>query len=146
MNEVALSLDTIGTGVAAIALYAILGTLLMVVGFYAIDWTTPGPLRQFVRAGNPNAALITAAGLVAMALVIVVAIWASSGDLVTGLATSAIYGLVGIVVQAASVRFLEIVVNIDIGESLARPNFTADALVVAGAHLAIGLVVAVAII
>lgn len=138
-------LSGVPEGIAAIVLYALLGLVLMVLAFYVIDWTTPGKLRDFVRGGYPNAALITSSGLLAMALVVVVAIWQSFGDLGTGLATAAIYGVVGIVVQALAVRFLELVVNINIGESLQREAFTSEAWVVAGAHLAIGLVVAASI-
>jgi len=138
-------LSDVPRGIAAIVLYALLGLVLMVLAFYVIDWTTPGKLRDFVRGGYPNAALITGSGLIAMALVVVVAIWHSYGDLGQGLATTAIYGVVGIVVQAAAVRFLELVVNINIGDSLKREVFTSEAWVVAAAHLAIGLVVAVSI-
>ena len=48
-------------------LYAAVGLVLMVIGFYAIDLTTPGPLRQMVKQGRPNAVVISAAGIVSMA-------------------------------------------------------------------------------
>lgn len=44
----------LGRGVSAVVLYSILGLLLMIIGFHAIDFTTPGPLRKMVRAGNPT--------------------------------------------------------------------------------------------
>lgn len=43
-------------GAAAIWLYAAVGFVLMTLGFFVLDWTTPGPLRQMVRAGLPNCA------------------------------------------------------------------------------------------
>ena len=52
----------IGRGVGAILLYAVLGVLLMLVGFWAIDLTTPGKLNRMVREGLPNAVLVTGAG------------------------------------------------------------------------------------
>lgn len=136
----------LGRGVGAIVLYAIVGLLLMVLGFYAIDWTTPGHLRTLVREGRPNAAIVTAAGMVSMALIIVLAIYSSSGKLVEGLIYTTIFGLVGIVAQVFSVRFIELVTGIDIGEVLAEKRFTPEVLVVAAAHVALGLVVAVAIL
>lgn len=51
----------VGHGLGAIVLYAIVGLVLMVVGFYAIDLATPGPLRTMVNAGKPNAIIVTAA-------------------------------------------------------------------------------------
>ncbi|MFF0814292.1 DUF350 domain-containing protein [Rhodococcus sp. NPDC003318] len=138
--------NTLGRGVSAIVLYAILGLALMVLGFFAIDWTTPGHLRTLVREGRPNAAVVTASGMVSMALIVVLAIYASSGRLVEGLIYSGVFGLVGIAAQVISVRLVELVTAIDIGEVLVRDRFTPEVLVVAAAHVALGLVVAVAIL
>jgi uncharacterized membrane protein YjfL (UPF0719 family) len=136
----------IGAGVGSIVLYAILGVALVLVGFYAVDVTTPGKLNELVRAGAPNAVAVTAAGMVSMALIIVTAIWVASGRLSEGLLNALVYGLVGIVVQVAGVRLLEWVTGIDIGQVLRADQYTPSVLVVCGAHLALGLVVAVAII
>ena len=65
----------IGRGVGAILLYAVLGVLLMLLGFWAIDITTPGKLNRMVREGLPNAVLVTAAGMVSMAFIVVTAIY-----------------------------------------------------------------------
>ena len=46
--------SVIGSGIGAILLYAVLGVLLMLLGFYAVDLTTPGPLNRMVRAGGPT--------------------------------------------------------------------------------------------
>ena len=61
----------LGRGVGAILLYAVIGTLLMLVGFWAIDLTTPGKLPAMVRGGLPNAVTITSAGMLSMAFIIV---------------------------------------------------------------------------
>jgi uncharacterized membrane protein YjfL (UPF0719 family) len=136
----------IGGGIGAIVLYALLGLLLMLLGFYAIDLTTPGKLNRLVRDGRPNAVAVTAFGMLSMAFIIVVAIYGSSGRLQEGLLAALIYGLVGIVVQAVAVRILEWVTGIDIGGVLAAEERRPEAFVVCAAHLALGLVVAVAIL
>ncbi|MBB5911641.1 hypothetical protein BJY24_000508 [Nocardia transvalensis] len=135
----------IGHGIGAIVLYAIVGLALMLIGFYAIDITTPGPLRKMVAAGNPNAVVVTASGMVSMALIVVLAVYSSSGKLSEGIIAAAIYGLLGIVVQVVSVRVLEWVLGIDIGDLLHAESYSVQSLVVAAAHLGLGLVVAVAI-
>ncbi|WP_199440707.1 DUF350 domain-containing protein [Umezawaea beigongshangensis] len=135
----------IGRGVGAIALYAVVGLLLMVVGFYAIDWTTPGKLSVLVRTGAPNAVIVTAAGLFSMALIVVVAIYSSAGRLDEGLLSALIFGFVGIVVQVLAVRLLEWVTRLDIGPLIESEKFAPASVVVAAAHIALGLVVAVAI-
>lgn len=137
--------SAIGRGVGAIALYAIVGLLLMVFGFYAIDWTTPGKLSTLVRDGAPNAVIVTAAGLVSMALIVVVAIYSSAGKLDEGLLSALIFGLVGIIVQVLAVRLLEWVTKLDIGALIQSQRFAPASVVVASAHVALGLVVAVAI-
>ena len=136
----------IGRGVGAILLYAIVGVLLMLLGFYAVDVTTPGKLYRMVRDGLPNAVLVTAAGMVSMAFIVVVAIYASSGALAEGLLATLIFGLVGIVAQVGGVRLLEWVTGIDIGAVLKAEQLQPQAFVVAAAHVALGLVVAVAVL
>ena len=76
---------SIGRGIGAMWLYAAVGLVLMVIGFYAIDLTTPGPLRQMVKQGKPNAVVISAAGIVSMAFIVVLAIYSSGGRLAEGL-------------------------------------------------------------
>jgi uncharacterized membrane protein YjfL (UPF0719 family) len=135
----------LGKGIGAIALYAIIGLVLILLGFYAIDWTTPGKLSDLVRTGKPNAVVVTSAGLVSMAFIIVVAIVNSATDLTAGLITSLVYGLIGIVVQVVAVRLLEWATRIDIGGMIQSERFSPASVVVAAAHLALGLVVAVSI-
>ncbi|MCX6464663.1 MAG: DUF350 domain-containing protein [Pseudonocardiales bacterium] len=139
-------LGVLGLGVGAILLYAVLGVLLMLLGFYAVDLTTPGKLNVMVREGRPNSVVVTAAGMVSMALIVVTAIYTSSGFLTEGLIQTLVFGLVGIVAQVGAVRLLEWVMRIDIGSVLAAERLQAQSFLIGAAHLAIGLVVAFAII
>jgi hypothetical protein len=138
--------NVLGRGVGAIVLYAIVGLVLMVIGFYAIDLTTPGPLRKMVDAGKPNAIVVAAAGMVSMALIVVLAIYASSGKLVEGLVGSAIFGLVGIVAQVVMMRVATLVLGIDMNALFEADEFNYESLMVAAAQFALGIVVAVAIL
>ena len=132
--------------VGAILLYALVGLLLLLLGFFAIDLTTPGKLNRLVREGRPNAVVVTGAGMVSMAFIVVTAIYSSSGTLVEGLLGALIFGLVGIIAQVGGVRLLEWVTGIRIGAVLRSELLEPEAWVVAAAHVALGLVVAVAII
>jgi hypothetical protein len=136
----------IGRGVGAILLYALLGVLLMLLGFFAVDLTTPGKLYLMVREGLPNAVIITAAGIISMAFIVVTAIYQSTGVLLEGLLGALIFGLVGIVAQVGGVRLMEWVTGIDIGACLRAETVKPQAYVVSAAHVALGLVVAVAIL
>ncbi|MDT5351311.1 MAG: hypothetical protein QOH91_4598 [Mycobacterium sp.] len=138
--------NVLGRGVGAIVLYSIVGLVLMIVGFYAIDLTTPGPLRKMVDAGKPNAIVVAAAGVVSMALIVVLAIYASSGKLVEGLVGSAIFGMVGIIAQVVMMRIATLVIGIDMEALFDADGFSYDSLMVAAAQFALGIVVAVAIL
>lgn len=132
-------------GIGAILLYAIVGLVLMLVGFYAIDFTTPGKLSELVRRGLPNAVIVTASAMVSMAFIVVVAIFTSAHDLTAGLITSLVYGLVGIIAQVLAVRMLEWVTRLDVRSTIEHEEFAPASFVVAAAHIALGLVVAVAV-
>lgn len=138
--------SSLGRGVGAILCYAVLGLALMLLGFFAVDVTTPGSLREMVADGRPNAVLVSASGMVSMAFIVVLAIYSQSGKLSEGLIAALIFGLVGIVAQVISVRIVEWVLGIDIGALLKDPNYTPAAAMVAAAHVSLGLVVAVAIL
>jgi hypothetical protein len=89
---------------------------------------------------------VSASGLVSMALIVVVAIYISGGGLLTGVINTVVYGLVGIVAQVLVVRGLEAVSRLDVGACLHDEYYTPVSAMIAGMHLALGLVVAVAII
>ena len=132
-------------GAGAILLYGVVGLVLMVAGFYAIDLATPGQLSKLVTRGLPNAVIVTASGLLSMAFIVVVAIYNSASDLAGGLISSLVYGLLGVAVQVLAVRLLEWVTRIDVGSTIESEKFAPASVVVAAAHLGLGLVVAVAI-
>jgi hypothetical protein len=138
--------NLLGRGVGAILLYAVVGLVLMLVGFYAIDLASPGPLRKMVDEGKPNAIIISAAGIVSMALIVVLAIIASSGKLAEGLIAAAVFGLVGIAAEVVMVRVATIALGIDMHVLLASDEYNHEALMVAAAQFALGMVVAFAII
>ncbi|MDT7800445.1 MAG: hypothetical protein QOI78_3878 [Actinomycetota bacterium] len=149
MNTTLALSDTFGSdlvrGIGAILLYGVIGLLLMFAGFYAIDWTTPGKLSKLVHAGLPNAVIVTASGLLAMSFIVVVAIFNSASDLTEGLITSLVYGLLGIIVQVVAVRLLEWATRIDVASTIESEKFAPVSIVVAAAHIGLGLVVAVGI-
>ena len=135
----------LGQGVGAIALYAVVGVILMLIGFYAIDFTTPGKLSELVRTGKPNAVIVTASGMLSMAFIIVFAILNSANDLTAGLIQSLVFGFIGLVAQVLATRLLEWIARFDVGDTIEQDGFAPVSVVVAAVHIALGLVVAVAI-
>ncbi|KUH38827.1 MULTISPECIES: DUF350 domain-containing protein [Streptomyces] len=91
-------LESAGTAV----LYGLVGFAVMVAGFVALDWVTPGKLFHVVwTERNRGAAVLLAGQTVAVGLVIEQSIRASESELGLGLGllSTLLYGLAGVVVM-----------------------------------------------
>ncbi|MED7922614.1 DUF350 domain-containing protein [Nonomuraea sp. LP-02] len=140
-------LETLARGSGAVASYAAVGVLLMIVGFYVIDWATPGKLSEIIRTErNPNATLLASSAMAAVGLIVAASIWASGGRLAEGLAGTAVFGLVGIVVQTVAMLVFDRIVGISVRDLVQEPELQPGARLLAVTHVAIGLITAVAVI
>jgi uncharacterized membrane protein YjfL (UPF0719 family) len=103
--------DVLVQNVVSTLLYFVVGVVILIAGFAMIDALTPGRLRRQVFVERrPNAVVVTAATDVALTLVIVSAIVASSDKLGQGLVDTVVYGLVGVGLQGVALVVLEAVV------------------------------------
>jgi uncharacterized membrane protein YjfL (UPF0719 family) len=140
-------LETLARGAGAIAAYAAVGVILLIVGFYVIDLATPGKLSEVIRTQrNPNATLLATSALAAVGLIVAASIWSSGGRLGEGLAGTAVFGLVGIVVQTIAMLAFDKVVGISVRDLVKESELQPGARLLAVTHLAIGLITAVAVI
>jgi len=140
-------LEVLARGAGAIAAYAAVGVILLIVGFYVIDWATPGKLSEVIRTDrNPNATLLTTSALAAIGLIVAASIWSSGGRLAEGLAGTAVFGLVGIVVQTVAMLLFDRIVGISVRDLVKEPELQPGARLLAVTHVAIGLITAVAVI
>ncbi|NRQ31097.1 DUF350 domain-containing protein [Nonomuraea sp. NN258] len=134
-------------GAGAIAAYAAVGVILLIIGFYVIDWATPGKLSEVIRTErNPNAALLATSAMGAIGLIVAASIWSSGGKLVEGLAATAVFGLVGIVMQTLAMLAFDRVVGISVRDLVKESELQPGARMLAVTHVAIGLITAVAVI
>ncbi|WP_433421852.1 DUF350 domain-containing protein [Microtetraspora malaysiensis] len=139
--------EVLGNGALAIGAYAVLGVLLLVAGFYAIDLATPGRLSRLIREErNPNAAALAAAGLVAVGLIVAASIWSSGGALREGLIATLVFGLVGIAVQTIAMIAFDRVVGIPVRTLLAETTLQPATIMLSATHVVIGLITAVAVV
>ncbi|MFC5814328.1 MULTISPECIES: DUF350 domain-containing protein [Nonomuraea] len=140
-------LETLLRGAGAIASYAAVGVILMIVGFYVIDLATPGRLSEVIRSQrNPNATLLASSAMAAVGLIVAASIWSSGGRLAEGLAGTAVFGLVGIVVQTLAMLLFDRVAGISVRDLVKEPELQPGARLLAVTHVAIGLITAVAVI
>ena len=133
-------------GVVAALLYFAVGVSVLVIGFLALDALTPGDLREQVYTlRHPSAAVLLVANHVALAGVVVTAIATSSQGLGQGLLSSAVFGLLGVVLQGASLRLLDLVVPGQLRAIVTEPELSGAAWAAAASMLAIGAGTAVAL-
>jgi uncharacterized membrane protein YjfL (UPF0719 family) len=139
--------EALGRGVLAIVCYAFLGLLLLLLGYFVVDWTTPGKLGAVIRGErNPNAAMLAASGLAGVALIVVAAIFTSGGNLVEGLTETLVFGLVAIGAQALASLVFERVIGMDPRTLMSEATLSPAAVLVGVARVAIGLITAFALI
>ena len=135
-------LDGIGVSLA----YFGVGALVLAVGFVVLDLLTPGSLRHHVFVDHrPNAAALHAASAVALAIVVVTVMTNASDSLAEGLVDVVVYGLLGVVFQAATLVILELLVPGRFRDLVAAPRFSTSMLAVAATLLAVAAVNAAAI-
>ncbi|MBB2913235.1 uncharacterized membrane protein YjfL (UPF0719 family) [Streptosporangium becharense] len=139
--------EHLGLGALAIVSYAVLGVLLLIIGFYVIDLAIPGKLSKMIKEDrNPNATLLTTSGLAAVGLIVAASIWSAGGALHEGLLVTLVFGLVGIAVQTVGMVAFDKVAGISVRELVQEPELQPGARLLAVTHLAIGLVTAIAVI
>jgi uncharacterized membrane protein YjfL (UPF0719 family) len=133
-------------GVLATLMFFVVGFAVLALGFLALDLITPGNLRTHVYIDrNPNAAVLLGANHVAVAIVVVTAIMTSNDTLAQGLADSAVYGLVGVLLQAVALRLLDAFVPGDLRALVHEPRMCGATWAVAASLVAIGAVNAAAL-
>lgn len=139
--------DALGRGVPAILAYAFLGLLLLLLGYYVTDWTTPGKLSAIIRTEhNPNAAMLAASGVAGVALIVVAAIFTSGGSLLEGLTETLVFGVVGILAQAVASLVFERVIGMDPRRLISEQALSPASVLIGVTRVGIGLITAFALI
>ena len=140
-------LDELVGGVLATLAYAAVGTVVLALGYVVLDAITPGNLRHLVYADhNRNAAVLAGANVLAVAGIVTTAIVTADDDLVRGVVDSLVYGLLGIGLLAASFKVLDRLTPGDLGAIVTADETCPASLVTAVWAVAIGAVLAIAII
>jgi uncharacterized membrane protein YjfL (UPF0719 family) len=142
----AVDATALAQGTLATLLYFVVGFAVLGLGFLALDMLTPGNLRHQVYVDrNPNAAILLGANHLALAIIVVTAIMTSSDSLGQGLADSAVYGIIGVVLQGVALRLLDAFVPGHLRNLVNEPRMSGAAWAVGVSLVAIGAVNAAAL-
>jgi uncharacterized membrane protein YjfL (UPF0719 family) len=120
--------------------YAGVGLVILLAGFFVMDLLTPGKLGQLIGQGNPNAAVLASTTLFALGLVMWFAIFFTGAGW-EGLDDAIVFGLVGVAAQAVGFGIVELVIPGRLRDCVTEATFHAQTAVLAGAQIAIALVV-----
>lgn len=132
--------------VGAIAAFGAVGLVLMAAGYGMVDALTPGRLRDLIwEQRNSNAALLLSSNMLAVAIIVVTAIRSSYDGLGEGLLSSAVYGLLGIVIMAVCFVVIDAFTPGRLGDLVTHAERHPAAWVGASSHVSVALIVAAAI-
>lgn len=133
-------------GALATILYFAVGMAVLLVGFYMVDWLTPGKLRQLVFIDRrPNAVVVAGAMYIALTTVIISAITNSYSQLGQGLLGVAVYGLMGVILLGIAMLTMHLLIPGSFHEHVDEPELHPGSFAVALILLAVGGVTAAAV-
>ena len=139
-------LEDLLNGAGRSVVFGLIGIGLMAVGFVLVDLLTPGKLRDLIwRDRNPNAALLLSANQLGIAIIVFTAIFTSYDSFTVGLASTVIFGIIGIAIMGFGFLVLDWMTPGKLGEVICTPDRHPAATVSAAAHLGTALIVAACI-
>jgi Domain of Unknown Function (DUF350) len=122
--------------------FGIVGIGLMALGYVLIDVLTPGKLRDLIWVErNPNASLLLAANQLGIAAIVFTAIFTSYDSFGQGLASTVIFGIVGIAIMGLAFLVLDWMTPGKLGEVICTPERHGGAMVSAVAHFGAALII-----
>ncbi|WIM97963.1 DUF350 domain-containing protein [Actinoplanes oblitus] len=119
-----------------------IGIGLMALGFVLIDMLTPGKLRHLIwTERNPNASMLLAANQLGIALIVFTSIWTTYDSFGQGVASTALFGVLGIAIMGLAFLVLDWMTPGKLGEVICTPDYHGGALVSAASHFGAALIV-----
>lgn len=139
-------LSEVGFDVVSCLSYGAVSLALMVLGVWLVDLLTPGKLVDLIwRDRRIAPAIHVSTAMLAMALIIQQAIRASADQLVAGLISTVVYGVLGLVLMAISFWVIDLITPGRLGELMVAEGIHPAAWVTGVSNLAVGLVIAAVI-
>ncbi|MFE5244855.1 MULTISPECIES: DUF350 domain-containing protein [unclassified Streptomyces] len=133
-------------GLGRATAYGALGVVLLVLGIFLIDALTPGKLgRQIWEERNRNAALLLSSALLGIGGIVFTSIWTTYEDFGKGLASTAAFGLLGLIMMAVAFLVVDLVTPGKLGATLVEREPHPAVWVTASCNLAVSAIVSASI-
>jgi hypothetical protein len=135
-------LEDLLSGAGRSIVFGAVGIGLMALGFLLVDLLTPGKLRELIWVDrNPNAALLLAANQLGIAAIVFTAIFTSYDSFGQGLASTVIFGIIGIGIMGLAFLVLDWLTPGKLGDVICTPERHPGATVTAASHFGAALIV-----
>ncbi|MCG5471561.1 DUF350 domain-containing protein [Micromonospora zamorensis] len=135
-------LEDLLSGAWQSVVFGIVGVGLMAAGFVLVDLLTPGRLRDLIWVQrNANAGLLLAANQLGIAGIVFTAILTSYSDFGRGLASTVVFGIVGLAIMALAFFVLDLLTPGKLGEVICSDEPHPAARVSAATHFGAALIV-----
>ncbi|MFC3500594.1 DUF350 domain-containing protein [Micromonospora krabiensis] len=126
--------------------FGVVGVALLAAGFVLVDLLTPGKLRELIWVQrNRNAGLLLAANQLGVAAIVFTAILTSYSDFAKGLASTVLFGLLGLGIMALAFFVLDLLTPGRLGEIICTDEPHPAARVSAATHFGAALIVCASI-
>lgn len=133
-------------GLGSGLVFAVIGLVLMALGYRVVDTLTPGNLGDLVYVQrNRNAALLVSSGALAVGAIVTTAIATSADDFLLGVVEAAGYGLLGVLLLGLAFLLVDALTPGKLGEIVTDDVPHPAVYVSVATHIAVGAIVAAAI-
>ncbi|MER5861890.1 DUF350 domain-containing protein [Kitasatospora sp. NPDC002040] len=133
-------------GLGAAAVFGAVGVVLLLLGVGLVDVLTPGKLgHQIWIERNRNAALVLSSALLGIGGIVFTSIMSTYDDFGKGLAATAAFGLLGLVLMAVAFWLLDVVTPGKLGAILVDPEPHPAVWVTASTNLAVAAIISASI-
>ncbi|WP_377267311.1 DUF350 domain-containing protein [Peterkaempfera sp. SMS 1(5)a] len=133
-------------GLGSAAVFGALGVVLLLLGIGLIDLLTPGKLgHQIWVERNRNAAVLLSSALLGIGGIVFTSIWTTYDSFGKGLASTACFGVLGLVLMAVAFWAVDLLTPGRLGEILVDPEPHPAVWVTAAVNISVAAVVAASI-
>ncbi|MER5886448.1 DUF350 domain-containing protein [Streptomyces sp. NPDC001941] len=139
-------MSDIVNGLGRATAYGALGVVLLLLGFFLVDLLTPGKLgRQIWQERNRNASVLLSSALLGIGGIVFTSIWTTYDDFGKGLASTAAFGVLGLVLMALAFLVIDLVTPGKLGATLVEQEPHPAVWVSASCNLAVAAIVSASI-
>jgi len=136
-------LSNLGYAVA----YTAVGLVILAIGYYVLDLLTPGRLSTVIwEQRSLSASIVASLGLIGLGGIVFTSIWTNAGSgFGSDLGWTVAFGVVGVLMQAASFFLLDLATPGKMGDIVCEPGFHPAALLIGAMQIAVALIVVASI-